>query len=317
MKMVQKFVQVCALAFSVVTAPLACAKESEASGSAKVGPTLSLTSLTTFPALLQAQPRFSLFLNLVRVCGMEPLLQGGSVKTLFAANNEAWTRQLGSNQVPFFCSERTQKLLQHQLLSNSVGRAAFLAGSALPTLSGGKIFVTAEGGELDGRARFVGDEVISANGVLHELSAVLVPDEFGRLDAAVEKRPYLSEIVALIKRFGLEGLARKQDNVTVLAPTNAALDAYGPLPGLIGSAGLLLSHLVPKFVSLGGFDTYPQTLLTWNKKPLSLAHDESKDLIVSLEPKDPAGPKAEARVIESVSTENGQLEVIDRVMTQE
>jgi uncharacterized surface protein with fasciclin (FAS1) repeats len=293
-------------------------------GTAKVGPVLPLVAFSTFREVLQQDKSLSQSMIILKVCDLEITLNKGTVKTFWIPTNEAWKKYLKSNEALSTCTQDLKLIFKHHMSADLHARDALAKGMALMSLAGQKIFVNSANAlsltdkaltasaDLDATSRYLGDEIFTAEGVVQIVDTILVPDSLGNLDAAFEKRPYLSEVVQLIKSKGLELPARNQNNITALAPTNQSFfDFNSPV-----NKELLFSHLLSPKLNILEFSSYPTKVLNWAKNELVIERDEAGEFSVSFERASGGTSKLKSQVLESVSTLNGQLVVLDQVLEE-
>lgn len=183
---------------------------------------------------------FSTLVTALDAAGLVDTLAGEGAFTVFAPTNAAF-EALGEtlNAVLADADLLTQVLLYHVVDGKVMSPDALaLAGSEVETLSGDKIALSIDGGNL-----FINDAMVTAvdieasNGVIHVIDAVLIPpaDEMGSdmgeekgsiVDIAVADERFTTLVAALQQAELVETLAG-EGNFTVFAPTNDAFAALG------------------------------------------------------------------------------------------
>jgi uncharacterized surface protein with fasciclin (FAS1) repeats len=296
---------------------LSCSRSELPQGQARVNPDPKFYLQQTMLSALEANETTSLFLNALRVCALDTSLEDGSAKSVFAPTNTAWKKWAGSAPSLNFCNEETNLRVRHFLSAKLYARDTL--PQALEMMSGEKVFTRYNRGTLvsiDAGVSFVGAEEVTGTGALHIIDIMLIPDSLGRLDAAVEKRPYLTELVDTVQKYKFEGLARKQDGVTLLAPHNVAIQQFGPLPGLLGIPGFMLGHVVPEVVELSKLDAYPKSLRVMNRGSLTISQitDPEGNPKIVVSPQDDL--TLTVGISETVLATNGRLYVLDGVLAK-
>ena len=183
---------------------------------------------------------FSTLVTALDAAGLVETLAGEGAFTVFAPTNAAF-EALGDtlNDVLADADLLTQVLLYHVVDGKVMSPDALaLAGSEAETLSGDKIALSIDGGNL-----FINDAMVTAvdieasNGVIHVIDAVLIPssdemssdmsEEKGSIvDIAVADERFTTLVTALQQAELVETLAG-EGNFTVFAPTNDAFAALG------------------------------------------------------------------------------------------
>ncbi|KAK7101208.1 transforming growth factor-beta-induced protein ig-h3-like [Littorina saxatilis] len=217
----------------------------------KVLPTVTSSLLD----LIQRDEQFSYLKTALARANLVPTFRGDGQFTLFAPTNAAFQkldpilldRLLSGNP------ECLQKVLNQHVLPHVIC-SAVIQGKAmsrnllhnflnLTRTDDDKVFVN--------DAQVVRADVMATNGVLHVIDDVLVPDDALDL-VSVAKNSGLTELVKLVNAAGLVSTLQNADNVTVLAPSNEAIQALSPevVKKLTSDPALLQSvltyHVIPE-----------------------------------------------------------------------
>jgi uncharacterized surface protein with fasciclin (FAS1) repeats len=112
-----------------------------------------------------------------------------------------------------------------------------IANATAPTANGQylDIFITEEGGVMVDKANVVATDIITGNGIIHVIDAVLLPEDKNLAEivvAATEaETPEFTVLLAAVSAAGLVDAISGTDTLTVFAPTDeafaAALEALG------------------------------------------------------------------------------------------
>lgn len=185
---------------------------------------------TSTLARISIDPRLTDFTSLVMATQQESLLRSEAV-TLLVPTNDALAA-LGPGAVerllkPENIDEVRQLVRSHVLLQvlpanklTTSGRLRTFGGRRiLPTLADGRISI--------GNARLIQFDITASNGVVHIIDGVITGPTRSLLES-VEADPSLSRFAQMLKLTGVDvSLAGKQ-NLTVLAPSDAAFARLNP-----------------------------------------------------------------------------------------
>lgn len=122
--------------------------------------------------------RFSALIGLVRAAGLEGTINGTGPFTVFAPNNTA-IAALPASVVTYLNTNVTAltAVLLYHVLPQAVF-SSFIASGNVPTAGGLNLAISVSGGVVavgTGGARVLTADVLANNGVIHEISGVLVP----------------------------------------------------------------------------------------------------------------------------------------------
>ncbi|PQE15528.1 hypothetical protein CJF32_00006884 [Rutstroemia sp. NJR-2017a WRK4] len=95
--------------------------------------------------------------------------------TIFAPNNQAFGNI--ANLVPTLSTEQLSSILTYHVVNGTVGYSTGLKNGSIPTLGGGEVTITIEGGNVFvNSAKVVVADILVANGVVHVIDNVLNPN---------------------------------------------------------------------------------------------------------------------------------------------
>lgn len=130
-------------------------------------------------ATAAAASRFTQLISLVRAAGLEATLNGTGPFTVFAPNDNAF-RALPNSVVEYLTRNTTalSQVLLYHVLSGSAVFSSFIASGNVVTAGGPSLAISVANGVVNvgtGGSRVVTADINTNNGVIHEISAVLVP----------------------------------------------------------------------------------------------------------------------------------------------
>jgi uncharacterized surface protein with fasciclin (FAS1) repeats len=187
--------------------------------------TTTSADFSTVSSLLAGNPQFSLLDQLVRDAGLVDTLSGDGPVTLFAPTNAAFDA-LSADAVARLRSdpELIARVIGHHLVEARLLRADLVTGP-LATAAGDELDIDADGEEpLVQGVPIVEADVLAANGVVHAVDVLLVPD-----GVDLEARDLLGPMTATFADGGyvLEGVARSEVERTVLVVAATAAVGAG------------------------------------------------------------------------------------------
>jgi len=148
------------------------------------------------------------------------------------ANTELVNAVLAYHVVPGFALTAEQVVASATTITD-LG----IANATAPTANGQylDIFITEEGGVMVDKANVVATDIITGNGIIHVIDAVLLPEDKNLAEivvAATEaETPEFTVLLAAVSAAGLVDAISGTDTLTVFAPTDeafaAALEALG------------------------------------------------------------------------------------------
>lgn len=183
---------------------------------------------------------FTTLLSLVETAGLTTTLKFKGPFTVFPPSDAAFTalgEEIDLNALASDPAQVTNVLLYH-VLSGEVLSTDLQAEQTVPSAYEEPLYITAgeQGVVVNGTANVVAADITdAANGVLHVVDSVLLPNEFQTIAGLVTKNYNLSTLLELVaQRPDVVALLNDPSlEFTVFAPTNeaiaAALEAYPDL----------------------------------------------------------------------------------------
>jgi transforming growth factor-beta-induced protein len=173
--------------------------------------------------------------SLLKLCELDKTLATETKKTVFAPNNDAFTKVFGKS-FPTTCTDSLKSILSYHVVSGTVvqGSSITSAEAKVDTLAG-SIFAKVKDSKIiiNNSSTVVKGDVTASDGVVHIVDTVLIPDSAGTVVQIAAKRDDFSALVSLLKLCNLnDTLSAESGTLTVFAPTNAAFTKY-----LNGAAG--------------------------------------------------------------------------------
>ncbi|MGZ4291268.1 MAG: fasciclin domain-containing protein [Gaiellaceae bacterium] len=186
-----------------------------------------------------ATGKFKTLVALVKKAGLAGTLSAPGKLTVFAPTDRAFAKLKKSDPALYNKVATDKKLLKSVLTYHVVGKripaaaatAAAKKGLSVKTVQGESIALSVKGGKivLNGTARVVIPNVKASNGVIHAISAVLVPPSLSQPPAPTQSivqiaagNPDFSTLVSLVQKAGLVEAISAPGPYTVFAPTNEA-----------------------------------------------------------------------------------------------
>ena len=276
----------------------------------------------TITETVVASANFSLLKTAVVRAGLADYLNNTANLTVFAPTNDAFLAAGLTEAVINSTSVATlQAILQYHVLTSKIPSGSVPAGpnAEVTTAGGVKAFVTknAAGVFING-TNVVTADIDASNGVIHAISAVLIPPA-GNIVATAQANPNFTYLVAAVLRAdasgtSISGALSAAGPLTVFAPTNQAfIDAGFPTIASINAAdpntlkNILLYHVV-------GARVFSSDLVN-NSTPATAG---GGTVLVTLtggaKVKGNGNPSASTITGVNVVTTNGVIHVIDRVL---
>jgi uncharacterized surface protein with fasciclin (FAS1) repeats len=150
-------------------------------------------------------------------------------------------------------------ILTYHVIEGRVFASDLADGLEVTTVQGATVTISLNGGARVNDATITGTDILTSNGVIHVIDAVLVPETPepapDLVDVALEAG--FGTLVAAVQAAGLEEVLRGDGPFTVFAPTDAAFEALpeGALEGLLADpealAAVLTYHVVAGEVRAG------------------------------------------------------------------
>ena len=260
----------------------------------------------------EAAGDFGILLDAIEDAGLTTTLQFLGPFTVFAPSDEAFN-ELGLEVVEGLTPEQLTDVLTYHVLDGEVPSDALEPTQTVSALNGGDLFITAENGDVtvNGTSSVFLADVETANGTIHAVDQVLLPDAFGSVVDNAIKRYELTTLVDLVVQQDLAGtLGDEESEFTVFAPTNDAFEAISETLGGLDDeqvTNTLLYHVVGAAVQAGDLEE-SQTVATLNGGEEILIEVENG--VVSI------NGEATVQVADVVGT-NGVIHIIDAVLIPE
>lgn len=191
---------------------------------------------------------FSTLVTAIKAANLTAALSGNSSKlTVFAPTNAAF-ESLPSGILNYLLSNTTalSQVLTYHVASGYLTAADIENLTSIKTLQGSSLPVNISMGRvMVGIATVTMPNIVTSNGIIHVINAVLVP---GGIMNVVQTAEYynFSTLVTAVETANLTGaLSNNSSPVTVFAPTNAAFAALpnGTLSSLLANTSALTSVL--------------------------------------------------------------------------
>lgn len=252
---------------------------------------------------------FGILLDAVENAGLTTTLQFLGPFTVFAPSDEAFN-EFGIEAVEGLSTEQLTEVLTYHVLDGSVPSSALEPTQTVSALNGDNLFITADNGDVtvNGTSSVLLADVETANGTIHAVDQVLLPDAFGSVVDNAIKRYNLTTLVDLVVQQDLAAtLSDEEAEFTVFAPTNDAFDAISETLGGLDSeqvTNTLLYHVIGAAVQSGDLEE-SQTVATLNDGEEILVEVENGIVTINGE--------ATVQIADVVGT-NGVIHIIDAVL---
>lgn len=164
--------------FACSLVAVGCSDSSEAPSSSSDSETV-LADSTTIASVLRTDDRFTTLATAMDSAGLDSTLASGGPYTLFAPTNDAFDK-LPEGTVPDLLDrenrERLRTILRHHVISENLRSEDVADLTMITTLEGTQIPVSADDQTLRaGRATVLDADIVTGNGVIHVIDAVLRP----------------------------------------------------------------------------------------------------------------------------------------------
>ncbi|MDX1591514.1 MAG: fasciclin domain-containing protein, partial [Balneolaceae bacterium] len=233
--------------------------------------------------------------------------------TVFAPTNDAFETLFAEVDPNTLTAEQVENiLLYHTIIGSTVLSTDLAAEQTVESGSTERLYITADesGVTVNASSNVVTPDVQSANGVIHAVDTVLLPNAFVDVTGIVSKNYNLTTLLGLLSDNDLVGTLQGAGPFTVFAPTNAAFEAIeGTLATLSSEqvVSTLLHHVYDALVL--STDLQPsQTVTMLNDQDITITVSNSTVTITSA-----GGATAEVTVADQVGT-NGVVHIIDGVL---
>ena len=162
--------------------------------------------------------------------------------TIFAPNDQAF-EDAGITDLEAVSDAALTNILTYHVLGAEVPSSAIEAGLA-QTLNGAYVDISTDMGVMVDMATVVTPDIESANGVIHEINAVLSPPA-NDIVALAANTPSLSSLAAALEKADLIEDLQGGGPFTVFAPDNDAFNALFDALGVAGLDDLTANQLRP------------------------------------------------------------------------
>lgn len=178
---------------------------------------------------------FNTLVGALEATGLDETLSGEGPFTVFAPTDTAFAL-LPDGLVASLDAATLTTVLTYHVVPGAVDAATVVTLDSAPTVEGSDIAIQVDNGGvvLDGRVQVVTTDIQASNGIIHVIDAVLIPGNSfpGTIVDTLAASPRFMQLVDAVVDADLAG-ALSGDNdgngFTVLAPTNNAIDALGPV----------------------------------------------------------------------------------------
>ena len=251
--------------------------------------------------------RFSTLVAAVQAAGLEDALRGDGPLTVFAPTDDAFaalpegTVEALLNDIPAL----TDILLYH-VADGRYMASDVVALDMVPTLQGQYLDVS-EGSVMLDNAQIIITDIEAANGVIHVLDAVMLPETRDIVEVAVEDGRF-ETLVTAVQAAGLVDALKAEGPLTVFAPTD---DAFAALPE--GTIDALLAD-IPTLTDILLYHVVDGKVMSMDVVELSEAATLlGEDVSISVEDGSVYLNDAQV-VITDLETSNGVIHVVDAVL---
>lgn len=233
-------------------------------------------------------------------------------------------------------SEMVQRTTYHALDGMfTIGGTALQLNKILPSLGGAKVFLSRviKGGDtlttVNG-ARVLRADIKASNGTIHVIDRLLEPMAFAKLKDAVSGQVELTLFYHALLRSGLLNTLNQDASLTVFAPTNAAIRAYGyaDIEAINAAAPADLTKWLRFHISIdfgfaqdyflrtaAGKNSYEMTMLDGGVLKINLlAQSNVPNSFVGITALGPKNSSAANVVRQDILTGNGVIQIIDAVL---
>lgn len=256
-----------------------------------------------------ANPQLKGLVAAVQAAGLVDTLKSEGPFTVFAPTDAAF-KKLGKATVEALLKDTAKlgNILTYHVVAGKLYSGDVLKTTSVATVNGSDlVFTLRKGMPYVNNARIVMTDILTTNGVIHIIDAVMLPPVGDIVDTAIAN-PKLKGLVAAVQAAGLVETLKGEGPFTVFAPTDDAfrkigrstLEALKDDPAALAS--ILTYHVVPG--KLYSPDVLKQT---------SLTTVNGNDLVVKMIKGKPYINNARIIVTDIVTT-NGVIHLIDTVV---
>jgi uncharacterized surface protein with fasciclin (FAS1) repeats len=134
-----------------------------------------IASADTLLETVQQDGSFKTFVKAVKTAGLESALSGSGPITLFAPNDAAFAKLPKAKLSALMANpDQLKKVLSYHIYPGKITQADVTAGK-VTSLEGADLKLSVTDGVKIDNVKVVGDEINADNGVIHTMSAVLIP----------------------------------------------------------------------------------------------------------------------------------------------
>jgi len=241
MKKFAGFLSTAFLAFTVVGCSDSASPTSPSPMSTTPAPSAGGTQSQSIAAIAAGNPNFSTLVSALQKAGLVSTFSGSGSFTVFAPTNAAFdaaaaallgTGKSGADLVNGLDVPTLTAVLKYHVVGDARNAQAVLASSQITMLDGNSARVAVQSGQASiAGAGIVQTDIQASNGIIHVLSAVMLPPAVAQATASQQTiaaiaagNPDFSTLVAALKKAGLVDVFNGTQKFTVFAPTNAAFD---------------------------------------------------------------------------------------------
>ncbi|WP_371377976.1 fasciclin domain-containing protein [Thalassotalea aquiviva] len=277
----------------------------------------------TIVEVASSNDNFTILVAALEATGLDSTLSNPDAEFTVFAPTDAAFEKLGTDTINALLADpdTLSNILTYHVLSGTVLSDAAIAsaGSTVATVNGDSIGLSLNGNELLVNTSTVTQtDVITDNGVIHVIDAVLLPPQLSAnptmniVDTAVSAGQFTT-LVSLLQATGLDTvLADESMTYTVFAPTDTAFSMIDQetLQLLLNNPdvlkNILLQHVVPGAVdSVRAYSLNGSNATTASEAEIALAVNAMTDMLTF----------GDANVVtKDVNTTNGIIHVIDAVV---
>ncbi|EOZ92194.1 Sensory subunit of low CO2-induced protein complex, putative [Indibacter alkaliphilus LW1] len=188
---------------------------------------------------------FSTLVSAVVEADLAETLSGPGPFTVFAPNNDAFSRFLEENNLTaeqLLGNENLAEILTYHVVPGEIPSSAVEAG-AVNSVANSTFYISVAPDNsiwINGNTRIIDTDIDASNGIIHVLDNVITAPEYSiaeiALAATESSEPEFTQLVAALSRAELvEAVSGGSgDNLTVFAPTDAAFEDLYDVLGVTG-----------------------------------------------------------------------------------
>ena len=220
---------------------------------------------------------FNTLVNAVVDAELAEALQAEGPFTVFAPTDDAFAA-LPEGLLASLSMDDLQEILLYHVIGADIKSGDLEEQQAPDALSEEALYVTANGGvTVNGSSNVVAADVDAANGTIHAIDQVLLPNRFKNVVEIAQKNFDLTTLVNLVVEAELAGTLSGDGPFTIFAPLNSAFDEISDtLEGLTDEevAGVLTYHVVPDLIKSGDIPAGTTEIATVNGAEITIVNEE-------------------------------------------